>query len=161
MNHPTTTRPELSAETKVAHRAMIQGRAPSTWQFVPEEPKPPPAGGAARSTNTSALGSLPAAAVVDGTDGSQATPADKVKQMVGYDRLCVLMLLAACPAATMAGRMAAPPASKRLATDLFIVKFSHPIWRLGLTLPCACVVPQVMQSASNVLMCTCLPSDCI
>ncbi len=161
MNLPTTKRPELSAETKAAHEVMIQGRAPSTWQFVPEELKPPPAGGAARSPNTSALGSLPAAAVVDSTDGSQTTPADKVKQMVGYDRLCVPILLDACPAATMAGRMAAAPTSKRLATDISIVKFSHPIWRLGLTLPCVCVIPQVMQPASSVLMCTSLPSDCI
>ncbi len=113
MNIPTTKRPELSAETKAAHETMIQGRAPSTWQFVPEELKPPPAGGAARSPNTSALGSLPSAAVVDGTD-SQATPADKVEQMVGCDRLCVLILLAACPAATMAGRVAAAPTSNRL-----------------------------------------------
>ncbi len=161
MNIPTTKRPELSAETKAAHETRIQGRAPSTWQFVPEELKPPPAGGAARSPDTSALGSLPAAAVVDGTDGSQATPADKVKQMVGYDRLCVLILLAACPAASMAGHMAAAPTSNCLATDLYIVKFSHPISRLRLTLPCVCCVLQVMQPACNVLIGTSLPSDCI
>ena len=29
--------PELSAETKAAHEAMIQGPAPSTGRFMPEE----------------------------------------------------------------------------------------------------------------------------